>query len=100
MNRPKTKKGYQELIEQAIFEAQDLRTTDEWELEEGNIDFHFVDPLISQLKQLLEKVSNDRQAFGEEDLPWLLIVRRHATKIPFKDLLHTIHQTYRLGLDS
>lgn len=99
MNRPKTMKAYQELIEQAIFEAQDLRTTDEWELEAGNIDFHFVDPLISQLKQLLEKVSNGGQAFGEEDLPWLSIVRHHAVRIPFKDLLHIVHQTYRLGLD-
>jgi len=100
MRRPKTIDEYIDLIEQAIFELGELRSTDEWEQEEGGGTCGFIDPLNVQLRQLLEQLTMDSHIFGDGDLPLMNIVRAHARQIPFKSLFDIINQTHRLGLEA
>jgi hypothetical protein len=92
-------KDYIDLVEQALFEVEDLRVSTEWDQEEGGISFYFTEPLAAQLHQLLEQLTVGQYTFGGEDLPLMTIVRNNAQQIPFKGLLDTINQTHRLGLE-
>ncbi len=101
MRRPKTRQEYIELVEQALFEVDDLRAAAEWDDDEENALLSLASTLASHLIHLREQLVNhtDRSGNGEE-LPLLAVARHHAQQIPFKGLLDTISQTYRLGLDA
>ena len=75
MRRIKNIPEYIELIEQAIFEVEELRAADEWEQEEGGGILPFTTPLINQLHELREELINNNHIFNEQDLSLMKKVR-------------------------
>ncbi len=101
MHRPQTMNEYIELVQQAIFEVDELRVAAEWGADDGEgVGFEFTEPLNAQLRQLVEDLTTNHHVFGGGDLALMTLVRTNARNIPFKNLLDIINQTHRLGLET
>lgn len=100
MEKPKTMSEYLNLIDQAIFELEELRFSAEYDSEELGQAFSFLDTVEAQMRKLREQVVSGKYRFGTEDLPFMPIVEKQDEYLlPFKPLLRTINHTHRTGLD-
>ncbi|MDD3450028.1 MAG: general secretion pathway protein GspF [Gammaproteobacteria bacterium] len=99
MHRAKTAEEYVELIRQALIEVEELRASFEWDLDDMSRIPGFLDPLEQSLAGLLRKMEDGTYIWADGDLPFMPLVRRNSTKIPFADLLDTINETHLKGLD-
>ncbi|HEB86567.1 MAG TPA: general secretion pathway protein GspF [Gammaproteobacteria bacterium] len=101
MKRPTTLDDYIELVEQAIFEVEELRFSVEFDEEFMEGALNFVDILEQQLTDLLTSLKEERYEFGNEDLPFMEFVKHQSNfLLPFKGLLNLINNTHRKGLDT
>ncbi len=101
MKRPATFEDYIELVEQAIFEVEELRFSVEFDEEFMEGALNFVDILEQQLTDLLTSLKEERYEFSDEDLPFMTLVKGQSNLIlPFKGLLSLINNTHRKGLDT
>lgn len=101
MKRPATFEDYIELVEQAIFEVEELRFSVEFDEEFMEGALNFVDILEQQLTDLLTSLKEERYEFSGEDLPFMTFVKGQSNLIlPFKGLLSLINNTHRKGLDT
>ncbi len=101
MKRPATFEDYIELVEQAIFEVEELRFSVEFDEEFMEGALNFVDILEQQLTGLLASLKEERYEFSDEDLSFMAFVKGQSTLIlPFKGLLSLINSTHRKGLDT
>lgn len=100
MRLPSTMREYQELVDQALIEVEDLRHSADFdEGEEWAGVYGFLDTLESELRHLQQSLLNGTYAFGSEDLPFMRIIGELDTfMLPFKPLLETINLTHRSGL--
>lgn len=100
MKRPATMEAFQELVNQALIEVEELRFSIEFD-EEFMVDaLSFVGELENQLKDLLAEMQAGNYEFKEEDLPFMQIVKgQNKVILPFKGLLTQINSTHRLGLE-
>jgi hypothetical protein len=100
MRLPSTMEEYEELVEQALIEAEDLRRSAEFdEGEEWGEVFGFLDVLETELRRLQQSMLNGTYRFGERDLPFMQTIAHVDTfLLPFKPLLETINVTHRSGL--
>ena len=89
MRRPESMSAYVDLVEQAIFETEELRSSAEWDMEDAGSSLAFAEPLEAQLRQLLERLTGGAYQFQDADLPFMAI----------KSLLETINETHRRGLE-
>jgi hypothetical protein len=100
MYTPTSVDEYLDLIDQAIFEIEDVLMC---AADEGDEDWEFSDllplyqQLVGELKRLHEAVSGRRHAYGTGDLPFMAIVRRHQDRIPFSALLEALNRTHLSG---
>jgi hypothetical protein len=97
---PETMEEYQDLVEQALIEVEDLRRSAEYdEGEEWGEVFGFLDPLETELRKVQQSMLNGTYEFRDEDLPFMRAVSRvDPFMLPFKSLLETINLTHRRGL--
>jgi len=101
MKPPKTLDEYIDLVHQAVYEVDELRACIEDDMEEMEECLPFIDPLDAQLRALFESMTRGTYKFPEEDdLPFMPIVKRFGSQIPFKQLLEVINTTHRNGLAS
>jgi len=101
MKRPTTMDAYIDLVEQALFEVDELRFSVEFDEEFMEGALNFVGILEQQLKDLLASLKEQRYEFSDEDLPFMIIVKEQNNLIlPFKGLLNLINTTHRKGLES
>ncbi len=101
MKRPATIEAYIDLVEQGIFEVEELRFSVEFDEEFMEGALNFVDILDHQLKELLSSLKEDRYEFDDEDLPFMELVKHQSNLIlPFKGLLNLINTTHRKGLET
>ena len=100
VKRPATMEAYIELVDQAIFEASDLRAAIEFDGDYMGEASGFVTELEEQLLMLLGSLKNGSYKFSEEDLSFMPLVNNvHDILLPFKHLLRQINDTHTKGLE-
>ncbi|MDE2088900.1 MAG: general secretion pathway protein GspF [Gammaproteobacteria bacterium] len=96
-----TMSEYLSLVDQAIFELEELRFSAEYDSEELGQAFSFLDTIEAQMRKLREQIVNGEYRFGTEDLPFMALAEKQDEYLlPFKSLLRTINYTHRTGLDT
>ena len=99
--RPKTAAEYVELIDQALFEIDDLRAAAEYDMESMGGVTEFLDQLERDVRGLKQAMLEERYQFGNADLPFMRIVEAQSDQVlPFKYLLRVINATHRQGLNT
>ncbi len=99
-SRPKTADEYVELINQALFEIDDLRAALEYDSDSmGGVEA-FLGQLDTDVRGLKQAMLEGRYQFGGDQLPFMKIVERQDERVlPFKYLLRVIDATHRMGLN-
>lgn len=98
--RPKTADEYVELINQALFEIDDLRAAVEYDSDSMGGVLAFLDQLDADVRGLKQAMIEGRYQFGGGDLPFMGIVEAQDERIlPFKYLLRVINATHKMGLN-
>ncbi len=98
--RPKTAEQYVKMVDQAIIEVDELRSSYEYDIEEMGSVPAYLDTLEQILKDLRRTMAEGRYEFADTDLPYMEIVNRNRSRIPFADLLAMINKTHKEGLDT
>lgn len=100
LGRPKTPEQYVDLVDQAIFEIEDLRLAAEYDMESMGAATEFLSELEQDVRALRESMADGSYRFGKEDLPFVKVVENQDERIlPFKQLLLKINETHIKGLD-
>lgn len=98
--RPQTAAEYVDLVDQAIFELEELRMAAEYDMESLGKAMDFVDDLEKHMRALRASMADGSYKFGREDLPFMDIVRKYDEDVlPFRFLFQMINDTHKLGLD-
>jgi len=97
--RPRTLAEYVDLVDQAIFEIEELRAAAEYDMDSLGDAVHGINDLERQVRQLRLSLSNGSHRFGGEDLLFMALVERQDDRVlPFKYLFRMINETHREGL--
>lgn len=100
-DRPKTAEQYVELVEQAIFELDEILEAARFDNEEIEIYLGYVKALLRELRELRASMADGSYQFGRTDLPLMRIVKKHTdADLPCIRLFYQINQTHREGLDT
>ncbi|RMG30800.1 MAG: general secretion pathway protein GspF [Gammaproteobacteria bacterium] len=98
--RPKTPEEYVSLVENALFEIEDLRAAAEYDEDSMGGVLKFIDELESQVRALRDRMADGTYRFEDRDLPFMKLVKRTDDRLlPFKQLLVIINATHRKGLN-
>ena len=100
LGRPKTPEEYVDLVDQAIFEIEDLRLAAEYDMDSMGTATEFLEQLERDVRKLRESMADGSYMFGKENLPFVKVVEHQDERIlPFKMLLLKINETHIKGLD-
>ncbi|MDH5447365.1 MAG: general secretion pathway protein GspF [Gammaproteobacteria bacterium] len=100
IDRPSTMEDYIELVNQALFEVDELRSSIEYDEEFMGDALNYVESLENGLKSLYASMKSGTYQFADEDLGFMANVKKApGIPIPFKTMLRLINQTHRLGLE-
>ena len=90
LGRPKTPEQYVDLVDQALFEIEDLRLAAEYDMESMGAATEFLGELENDIRALRDSM----------DLPFVKVVEHQDERIlPFKQLLLKINETHTNGLE-
>lgn len=102
LHTPTSVDEYLDLIDQAIFEVEDVLAC---AADEGDEDWSSPTCCRStssswwSLKRLHEAVHGRRHVYASgADLPFMAIVRRHQARIPFSTLFEALNRTHHAGI--
>jgi hypothetical protein len=100
LQRPKTVDEYIDLVHQAVYEIDELRTCMEYEPEQAEAYGPFIEQLDHQVRGIYQQITNGEYDWGYgEDFSYMPLVVRFGRFIPFQQLLFTINETHKNGLD-
>lgn len=100
LGRPKTPEQYVDLVDQALFEIEDLRLSAEYDMDSMGAATEFLDDLERDVRRLRDSMADGSYRFGKEDLPFVRVVAAAEERVlPFKQLLLKINETHINGLD-
>ena len=101
MKRPKTTDEYIDLMHQAVYEVDEIRSIMDEDSEEFAPFRPYVNLLDTQLRKMYEDMLNGSYKFDPNgpELAFMEVVRRLGSRLPFGNLLKVIDETHRLGLD-
>ena len=100
LRRPKTPEQYVDLVDQALFEIEELRLAAEYDMDSMGAATEFLSELETDVRQLRASMADGSYRFGKDDLPFVKVVAHQDERIlPFKQLLLKINETHTLGLD-
>ena len=100
LGRPKTPEEYVDLVDQALFEIEDLRQAAEYDMDSMGDATEFLDQLERDVRKLRESMADGSYLFGKENLSYVKVVEHQDERIlPFKQLLLKINETHIKGLD-
>lgn len=100
LGRPKTPEQYVDLVDQAIFEIEDLRLSAEYDMESLGAATEFLQDLETDIRQLRASMADGSYRFGKENLRFMRVVEPQDERIlPFRQLLLKINETHIKGLD-
>ena len=98
--RPKTAEEYVSLIENALFEIEDLRAAAEYDEDSMGGALKFLDELEAQVRSIRDRMAAGSYRFEDRDLPFMKLVQQVDDRLlPFKQLLVIINATHRKGLN-
>ncbi len=101
LGRPKTPEQYVDLVDQALFEIEDLRLAAEYDMESMGAATEFLAELEEDVRKLRASMADGSYRFGKEDLPFVRVVAHQDERIlPFKQLLLKINETHTNGLET
>lgn len=101
MKRPRTMDHYRELVEQALFDVDELRAAADYDEDGMGEPLGFLDPIERELRQLLKAMTEDSYRFGGGDLAFMPIVDPlNLATLPFKVQLVQINETHTHGLEA
>lgn len=97
---PKTLDELADLVQQAIYEIDELRMCmeDADAEEDGDRYQQFLDPLDAMLRRLYADMIEGNYQSGDADLPYMDILRKWGREIPFRNLLEVINRAHRSGV--
>ncbi len=101
MKGPTSWDEYLDLVHQAVYEVDELRTCmmEEDDMEDTDLYNQYVGQLDMQLRELYDAMIGGRYQFpADADLPFMSLVQRYGRFIPFRGLLELINKTHRNGL--
>ena len=99
--RPKTQVAYIELVNQAMIDAGEWRSTTEDDEELMGGAMGIAESLENNLKALYISLIGGSYQHADEDLEFMEIIKTaQDSGLPFKPLLHLINQTHRQGLET
>ena len=100
LGRPRTAEQYVDLVDQAIFEIEDLRLSAEYDMDSLGAATEFLSDLERDMRQLRASMADGTYQFGRENLRFMKVVEPQDERIlPFKQLLLKINETHIKGLD-
>ena len=100
LGRPKTPGQYVDLVDQALFEIEDLRLAAEYDMDSMGAATEFLADLEHDVRKLRRAMADGSYRFGKENLPFVNVVENQDERIlPFKQLLLKINETHIKGLD-
>lgn len=100
LGRPKTAEAYVDLVDQALFEIEDLRAAAEYDTDSMGAATEFLEELERDVRALRRSMADGSYRFGRTDLPFVKAVEHQSERIlPFKQLLLKINETHVNGLD-
>ena len=100
LGRPKTPEQYVDLVDQALFEIEDLRLAAEYDMDSMGAATEFLADLEHDVRMLRQAMADGSYRFGKENLPFVTVVENQDERIlPFKQLLLKINETHIKGLD-
>jgi len=101
LGRPKTPEQYVDLVDQALFEIEELRLSAEYDMESMGAATEFLGELEQDVRRLRASMADGSYCFGREDLPFVRVVAHQDERIlPFKRLLLKINETHINGLET
>jgi hypothetical protein len=100
LKRPTTMETYKELVKSALFDAEELRHSIEYDMEFMEDADGFITPLESSLRALFKSLESGDYEFSKENLPFMGIVEsQNNLLLPFKPILRMINETHTRGLE-
>ncbi|NOY67410.1 MAG: general secretion pathway protein GspF [Gammaproteobacteria bacterium] len=91
---------YVDLVQQSIFEVEELFMAAEFDMESMGVTASFVADLDKVLKDLYASMKDGTYHFENKDLPYMPIVEKYDERsLPFKFMLRRINETHRYGLE-
>jgi len=102
MMTPRTQDEYLDLVDQAIYEIEELLMCAQDEGDPEDSEFSDILPvyerLSSELRKLHADVLGSKQIIGKgEDLPFMPLVTQWRDRIPFHDLLTALNYVHKTG---
>ena len=102
MMHPKTVDDFLDLVDQAIYETDDVLmcAADEDDPEDSGITgiLPVFEQLSRDLKSLHDAVRQGKRVFGQGDLVFMPLVQMWKQRIPYHDLSLTLNDIHRQGL--
>jgi hypothetical protein len=103
MFEPQTPDDYLDLIDQAVYEVEDLMAAAEYEELSQEDDLSAMRPvlqlLLTELKKLHAAVQSGVQPLGSgQDLPFMTLVRQWKTRLPVGGLFEAVNEVQKKGL--
>ncbi|MCP4406386.1 MAG: general secretion pathway protein GspF [Gammaproteobacteria bacterium] len=100
MIRARSMEEYRDLINEAIYDVQDLRASIEYDEEIMGDALVFLDPLEAGIRALNQEIKDGHYQFSNQNLPFMAIVHETpGSLLPFKPLLIRINDTHIHGLE-
>jgi len=101
LGRPKTAEEYVDLVDQALFEIEDLRMAAEYDMDSMGAAMDFLTDLERDVRKLRDSMADGSYMFGKENLPFFKLAEQQEERIlPFRQLLLKINETHINGLDA
>ena len=98
--RARTAQEYVELVDQVIFDLEELIASTAYDVDEIDSPPTFLGLLLKEVRELRASMADGSYLFGRQDLPFMRLVRRSNEKtLPFIRMFYRINQTHKLGLD-
>ena len=92
--------AYKELVKSALFDAEELRSSIEYDMEFMEDADGFVTPLENSLRALYASLESGDYEFSKKNLPFMSIVEtQNNMLLPFKPVLRMINDTHIKGLE-
>jgi len=100
LGRSKNPERYVNLVDQALFEIEDLRLAAEYDMDSMGAVTEFLDEPEQDVCKLRASMAHGSYRFGKDNLPFVEVVEPQDERIlPFKQLLLKINETHIHGLD-
>jgi hypothetical protein len=99
-DRASTTEEYVELVDQVIFDLEELIASTAYDVDEIDNSPAYLDVLLKEVRELRKSMADGSYVFGRGDLPFMRLVKRSNEKtLPFIRLFYRINQTHKQGLD-